>query len=89
MTAPSEFPLTEAPASARKGLLPIAMVLFSFTFFTGTMFAGGKLGMAFNFVDMLWIVAIGNTLLALYAAALAFIASRSGLNTVDGALLFR
>ncbi|MCT8165322.1 MULTISPECIES: cytosine permease [unclassified Pseudomonas] len=82
MTAPSEFPLTEAPASARKGLLPIAMVLFSFTFFTGTMFAGGKLGMAFNFVDMLWIAAIGNTLLALYAAALAFIASRSGLNTV-------
>ncbi|QCI11801.1 cytosine permease [Pseudomonas putida] len=82
MTAPSEFPLTEAPASARKGLLPIAMVLFSFTFFTGTMFAGGKLGMAFNFVDMLWIAAIGNSLLALYAAALAFIASRSGLNTV-------
>ncbi len=82
MTAPSEFPLTEAPVSARKGLLPIAMVLFSFTFFTGTMFAGGKLGMAFNFVDMLWIAAIGNSLLALYAAALAFIASRSGLNTV-------
>lgn len=58
------------------------MVLFSFTFFTGTMFAGGKLGMAFNFVDMLWIAAIGNGLLALYAAALALIASRSGLNTV-------
>ena len=54
----------------------------SFTFFTGTMFAGGKLGMAFNFVDMLWVAAVGNTLLALYAAALAFIASRSGLNTV-------
>ncbi|NIE76250.1 cytosine permease [Pantoea sp. Tr-811] len=82
MTAPSEFPLSEAPPSARKGLLPIAMVLFSFTFFTGTMFAGGKLGMAFNFADMLWIAAIGNSLLALYAAALAFIASRSGLNTV-------
>ncbi|MBP3858420.1 MAG: cytosine permease, partial [Pseudomonas sp.] len=62
--------------------LSISMVLFSFTFFTGTMFAGGKLGMAFNFVDMLWIAAIGNTLLALYAAALALIASRSGLNTV-------
>lgn len=82
MSSPGEFPLTEAPQHARKGLLPIAMVLFSFTFFTGTMFAGGKLGMAFNFVDMLWIAAIGNTLLAIYAATLAFIASRSGLNTV-------
>lgn len=55
MSSPSEFPLSEAPQSARKGLLPIAMVLFSFTFFTGTMFAGGKLGMAFSFVDMLWV----------------------------------
>ena len=82
MSSPGEFPLSEAPRSARKGLLPISMVLFSFTFFTGTMFAGSKLGMAFNFVDMLWIAAIGNGLLALYAAALALIASRSGLNTV-------
>lgn len=82
MSSPGDFPLSEAPRSARKGLLSISMVLFSFTFFTGTMFAGGKLGMAFNFVDMLWIAAIGNSLLALYAAALALIASRSGLNTV-------
>ncbi|MBC3421751.1 cytosine permease [Pseudomonas sp. RW3S2] len=82
MSSSGEFPLIEAPQHARKGLLPIAMVLFSFTFFTGTMFAGGKLGMAFNFVDMLWIATIGNALLAIYAATLAFIASRSGLNTV-------
>ena len=82
MSSPGDFPLSEAPRSARKGLLSISMVLFSFTFFTGTMFAGGKLGMAFSFVYMLWIAAIGNTLLALYAAALALIASRSGLNTV-------
>ena len=82
MSSPGDFPLSEAQRSARKGLLPLSMALFSFTFFTGTMFAGGKLGMAFNFVDMLWIAAIGNTLLALYAAALALIASRSGLNTV-------
>lgn len=82
MSSPGDFPLSEAPASARKGLLSISMVLFSFTFFTGTMFAGGKLGMAFAFTDMLWIAFIGNSLLALYAAGLAFIASRSGLNTV-------
>ena len=82
MSTSDEFPLSEAPRTARKGLLSISMVLFSFTFFTGTMFAGGKLCMAFNFVDMLWIAVIGNSLLALYAAALALIAARSGLNTV-------
>ncbi|MDE1167830.1 MAG: cytosine permease [Pseudomonas sp.] len=82
MSAASEFALSEAPPEGRKGLLPIAMVLFSFTFFTGTMFAGGKIGMAFNVTDMLWVAFIGNSLLALYAASLGLIAARSGLNTV-------
>ncbi|MCS6036058.1 cytosine permease [Klebsiella pneumoniae subsp. pneumoniae] len=58
------------------------MVLFSFTFFTGTMFAGGKLGVSFSIVNLLWIAVIGNALLALYAASLGWIAARSGLNTV-------
>ncbi|NNH00818.1 cytosine permease [Acinetobacter sp. ANC 5414] len=82
MSTHEESPLTETPQSNRKGLFPIAMVLFSFTFFTGTMFAGGKIGVAFDFVDILWITAIGNLLLALYAASLGLISARSGLNTV-------
>lgn len=82
MSAHAESPLTETPLSQRKGFLPIALVLFSFTFFTGTMFAGGKIGVAFEFTDILWIVAIGNLLLGTYAATLGFISARSGLNTV-------
>lgn len=82
MSTHEESPLTETPQANRKGLFPIAMVLFSFTFFTGTMFAGGKIGVAFNFFDLLWITAIGNLLLALYAASLGLISARSGLNTV-------
>lgn len=82
MSAHAESPLTETPLSQRKGFLPIALVLFSFTFFTGTMFAGGKIGVAFEFTDILWIVAIGNLLLGAYAATLGFISARSGLNTV-------
>lgn len=82
MSAHAESPLTETPLSQRKGFLPIALVLFSFTFFTGTMFAGGKIGVAFEFTDILWIVALGNLLLGAYAATLGFISARSGLNTV-------
>lgn len=82
MNSTNEYPLSEAPRQSRKGLLSIAMVLFSFTFFTGTMFAGGKLGLAFGVSDMLWIAFFGNSLLALYAASLGLIAARSGLNTV-------
>ena len=82
MSAHAESPLTETPLSQRKGFFPIALVLFSITFFTGTMFAGGKIGVAFEFTDILWIVAIGNLLLGAYAATLGFISARSGLNTV-------
>ncbi len=82
MSNSNDFPLVEAPAAGRKGVFSIAMVLFSFTFFTGTMFAGGKLGVSFSIVNLLWIAVIGNALLALYAASLGWIAERSGLNTV-------
>ncbi|AOK32081.1 cytosine permease [Burkholderia singularis] len=82
MTKQGEFSLSEVPQNERKGLFSITMVLLSFTFFTGTMFAGGKIGMAFGVVDMLWIAVAGNLLLAAYAASLGLIAARSGLNSV-------
>jgi len=45
----NDYPLSEVPMHARKGLASTAMVLLGFTFFTATMFAGGKLGVAFSF----------------------------------------
>lgn len=82
MSQSTEFALSEVPLNRRKGFFAISLVLFSFTFFTGTMFAGSKLGASFSFLDMLWVSVVGNTLLAVYAAVLAFISSRSGLNAV-------
>ena len=78
----SDYPLQEVPADKRKGLMSTAIVLLGFTFFTATMFAGGKIGTAFSFADMLVAVVIGNLLLGVYASALAYIASKSGLNAV-------
>ncbi|OSN08247.1 hypothetical protein AU512_07575 [Lonsdalea iberica] len=52
MSERNEFPLSETPKNQRKGLLSISMVLFSCTFFTATMFAGGKLGVAFPLVGI-------------------------------------
>ncbi|MGE8502450.1 MAG: cytosine permease [Pseudomonas sp.] len=81
-TPDSDFPLSEVPSHARKGLLSTSIMLFSFTFFTATMFAGGKIGMAFDFTTLIWAAIIGNLLLGLYAAVLGLIACRSGLNSV-------
>lgn len=82
VTPDSDYPLSEVPDGARKGLFSTAILLFGFTFFTATMFAGGKIGMAFDFTTLLWAAVIGNLLLGLYAAVLGLIACRSGLNSV-------
>lgn len=74
----NDYPLSEVPMHARKGLASTAMVLLGFTFFTATMFAGGKLGVAFGFAEMLTIIVIGNLLLGLYAAGWATSPSRAG-----------
>ncbi|MCO7247564.1 cytosine permease [Halomonas sp. Mc5H-6] len=78
----SDYPLSEVPLSARKGLLSTSAVLLGFTFFTATMWAGGTLGQAFSIGQLLWIILLGNLLLGAYAATLAYIACKSGLNSV-------
>lgn len=77
-----DYPLSEVPAGSRKGLASTAILLFGFTFFTATMFAGGKIGLAFDFKTMIWAAVIGNLLLGLYAGMLGVIACRTGLNAV-------
>ncbi|OGB70247.1 MAG: cytosine permease [Burkholderiales bacterium RIFOXYC12_FULL_65_23] len=77
-----DYPLSEVPTGARKGLLSTSILLFGFTFFTATMFAGGKMGMAFDFKTLIWASIAGNLLLGLYAAVLGYIACHSGLNSV-------
>ena len=84
----NDYPLSEVPMHARKGLASTAMVLLGFTFFTATMFAGGKLGVAFSFIDMLGVVALGNLLLGIYGGpGLHRVQERLEFGA-DGALLF-
>jgi cytosine permease len=77
-----DYPLSEVPQSDRKGLLSTSIVLLGFTFFTATMWAGGTLGKAFAFDDLLTAIVIGNLVLGVYASLLAYIACKSGLNSV-------
>lgn len=77
----TDYPLSEVPKDKRKGLFSISVILLGFTFFTSTMWAGGTLGQAFNFKELMLAILVGNLLLGSYAAALAYIACKSGLNT--------
>ena len=77
-----DFPLSEVPMESRKSLLSTSVVLLGFTFFTATMWGGGRLGVAFPFGTLLGVVALGNLLLGAYVALLGFIAFKTGLNSV-------
>lgn len=82
MSTKSDFPLSAVPTDQRKGMWSMMSVLLGFTFFTSTMWAGGSLGTTFNFYEILAIILVGNFLLGAYAANLAYIAYKTGLNTV-------
>ena len=78
-----DYPLSELPAGARKGFWSNAVVLLGFTFFTATMWGGGRLGTGLKFwPDLMGLIVFGNLLLGAYVAILGLIAYRSGLNTV-------
>ncbi|MBU1909354.1 MAG: cytosine permease, partial [Verrucomicrobia bacterium] len=77
-----DFPLSEIPPALRRDFWSNAVVLLGFTFFTATMWGGGKLGTGLPFRSMLWTVGAGNLLLGLYVAVLGLAAQRSGLNSV-------
>ncbi|MDV7105852.1 cytosine permease [Vibrio sp. TH_r3] len=82
MQGNNDYPLSAVPAGSRKGLISMSVMLAGFTFFTATMWAGGSLGAAFSLNELLVILVIGNLILGTYAAALAYIAYKTGLNTV-------
>ncbi|QRV23384.1 cytosine permease [Marinomonas foliarum] len=82
MSQPSDYPLSAVPVDQRKGMWSMMSVLLGFTFFTSTMWAGGTIGSAFSFYELLGVIFIGNLLLGSYAAGLAYIACKTGLNTV-------
>ncbi|WP_227763916.1 cytosine permease [Zhaonella formicivorans] len=78
-----DFPLGEVPEHARKGMYSMATVLLGFTFFTSTMWAGGKLGVSYKFwPDLVGVMLIGNFLLGIYVAILGYIAYKTGYNSV-------
>ena len=76
-----DYPLSPVPMDQRRSIWSMGLVLLGFTFFTATMWAGGSIGVAFDFSTMLLVLAAGNLLLGAYAAILGYIAAKSGLNT--------
>jgi cytosine permease len=78
----NDYPLSHVPMAARKGLLAVTGVLIGFTFFTPTMAAGARLGAAFPFSELIWILLAGSTILGIYVAIICAIGAKTGLTSV-------
>ena len=78
----NDYPLSHVPMEARKGLLAVTGVLIGFTFFTPTMAAGARLGAAFPFSELIWILLAGSTILGIYVAIICAIGAKTGLTSV-------
>lgn len=77
-----DYPLSHVPKEARTGLIAVTGVLIGFTFFTPTMAAGAKLGAAFAFSELIWILLAGSAILGVYVAIICAIGAKTGLTSV-------
>lgn len=76
-----DFALSHVEKSHKKGFFPMMAVMLGFTFFSASMWAGGKLGAGLSAQDFFLAVMAGNLILGLYTALLAVIAAKTGLST--------
>lgn len=81
--ADEDYPLSAVPPEARQSIWSLAPLLVSFTLYSGNLWLGETVGSAYRFwPDLIRTILLGNLLVGVYAAALAYIAANSGLSTV-------
>ena len=80
--AEEDYPLSAVPFSDRKPFWSLSLLLVGFALTSTTLFAGGAIGPAFSFSQLITIILVGNLVLGAYCAALGYIAAQSGLTTV-------
>jgi len=77
----SDFALGHVDESHKRGFLPMMVLMLGFTFFSASMWAGGKLGTGLTALELMGAVMAGNLILGCYTAFLASIAAETGLST--------
>ena len=76
-----EYEFTHVAAHSKRGFWTMLVIMLGFSFFSASMWGGGKLGTALTTPMFLLSILIGNLLLGFYTGTLAYIASKTGLST--------
>lgn len=76
-----EYEFTHVATQSKRGFWTMLVIMLGFSFFSASMWGGGKLGTALTTPMFLLSILIGNLLLGCYTGTLAYIASKTGLST--------
>lgn len=76
-----DYSLSEVPQTERRGFWSMFVVMMGFTFFSASMWAGGKLGAGLTATEFIFAVISGNLILGAYTGLLSYIAASTGLST--------
>jgi len=77
----ADFSLQSVPPQHRRGFWPMLIVMMGFTFFSASMWTGGRLGTSLDARQFVLAVLGGNLILGVYTGMLAYIAAKTGLST--------
>jgi cytosine permease len=67
----------------KKSNIDILMIMFGFTFFSGSMLIGQKLSSGVNISDFLFCILIGGAILGIFGGMLGYIGAKTGKNMKD------
>ena len=75
-----DFAQSQVPSTSRRGFWSMFVIMLGFTFFSSSMWTGANLGAGLTMKGFWTAMLIGNLILGVYTAALAWIAADSGLS---------
>ena len=75
-----DFAQSQVPVGSRRGFWSMFVIMLGFTFFSSSMWTGANLGAGLTMKGFWTAMLIGNLILGVYTAALAWIAADSGLS---------
>ncbi len=81
MSAENQYELNAVPFSERKSTISMTVVMLGLTFFSASMWTGGKLGASLEVDQFFTAIFIGNLLLGVYTSCLGYIGAKTGLST--------
>ncbi len=76
----SDYAFAPVPAEARRGLISLMAVMVGFSFNSGSMAVGAKIGLNSDFYNFIYAIILGGGFLSLYTGTLAYISSKTGLS---------